>query len=78
MIFWTGTSMNSWKHFFVPDHKADQVIKLGYEHFIGLRYLRARRKQAMISVVTSISIGGVALGVAALIIVLAVMTGLGK
>ncbi|MBN1880169.1 ABC transporter permease [bacterium] len=52
------------------------MIKLGYEHFIGLRYLRARRKQAMISVVTSISIGGVALGVAALIIVLAVMTGL--
>jgi lipoprotein-releasing system permease protein len=47
-----------------------------YERFIGLRYLRARRKQAMISVVTSISIAGVALGVAALIIVLAVMTGL--
>lgn len=51
-------------------------MRLGYEHFIGLRYLRARRKQAMISIVTSISIGGVALGVTALIIVLAVMTGL--
>ncbi|MGB3976374.1 MAG: lipoprotein-releasing ABC transporter permease subunit [bacterium] len=47
-----------------------------YERFIGLRYLGARRKQAMISVVTTISIAGVALGVAALIIVLAVMTGL--
>ncbi len=47
-----------------------------YERYIGLRYLRARRKQAMISVVTAISIAGVALGVAALIIVLAVMTGL--
>ncbi|MBN1295205.1 lipoprotein-releasing ABC transporter permease subunit [bacterium] len=47
-----------------------------YELFIGLRYLRARRKQAMISIVSAISIAGVALGVAALIIVLAVMTGL--
>ncbi len=47
-----------------------------YERFIGLRYLRARRKQTMISIVTLISIAGVALGVAALIIVLAVMTGL--
>ncbi|MBN1355625.1 lipoprotein-releasing ABC transporter permease subunit [bacterium] len=46
-----------------------------YEYFIGLRYLRARRKQTMVSVITGISIFGVALGVAALIIVLAVMTG---
>jgi lipoprotein-releasing system permease protein len=46
-----------------------------YEYFIGLRYLRAKRKQAMISIVTGISIFAVALGVAALIIVLAVMTG---
>ncbi|MCD4654546.1 lipoprotein-releasing ABC transporter permease subunit [bacterium] len=49
---------------------------MSYELIIGLRYLRARRKQTMISIVTGISIGGVALGVAALIIVLAVMTGL--
>ncbi len=46
-----------------------------YELFIAIRYLRARRKQTMISVITGISIFGVALGVAALIIVLAVMTG---
>jgi lipoprotein-releasing system permease protein len=46
-----------------------------FEYFIGLRYLRAQRKQTMISVITGISIFGVALGVAALIIVLAVMTG---
>ena len=46
-----------------------------FEYFIGLRYLRARRKQTMISVITGISTFGVALGVAALIIVLAVMTG---
>lgn len=49
-----------------------------YELFIGSRYLRARRKQTMISIVTAISIAGVALGVAALIIVLSVMTGLGN
>ncbi|MBN2054025.1 lipoprotein-releasing ABC transporter permease subunit [bacterium] len=46
-----------------------------YEWFIGLRYLRAKRKQTIISVITLISIFGVILGVAALIIVLAVMTG---
>ncbi|NLC70526.1 MAG: lipoprotein-releasing ABC transporter permease subunit [Desulfuromonadaceae bacterium] len=47
----------------------------GYEWFISLRYLRARRKQTFISVISFISIAGVTLGVAALIVVLAVMTG---
>jgi len=46
-----------------------------YEFFISLRYLRARRKQVFVSVITFISIGGIMLGVAALIIVLAVMNG---
>lgn len=46
-----------------------------YELFISLRYLKAKRKQAFISLISIISIGGVALGVAALIAVLAVMTG---
>jgi lipoprotein-releasing system permease protein len=46
-----------------------------FELFIGLRYLRARRKQAFISLITVISVGGVALGVMALIVVLAVMSG---
>ena len=46
-----------------------------FELAFALRYLRARRKQAFISVITVISVGGIALGVAALIIVLAVMTG---
>ncbi|MBI3939729.1 MAG: ABC transporter permease [Acidobacteria bacterium] len=45
------------------------------EFFIAGRYLRARRKQAVISVVTAISILGVAAGVAALIIALALNTG---
>jgi len=46
-----------------------------YELFIGLRYLNAKRKQTFISVISFISISGVAIGVMALIIVLGVMTG---
>jgi len=46
-----------------------------YELLIGLRYLRAKRKSTFISIITFISTAGVALGVMALIIVLAVMTG---
>ncbi len=46
-----------------------------FEWFIGLRYLRAKRAQHFISVITFFSMGGIALGVAALIVVLAVMTG---
>lgn len=46
-----------------------------YEFFISLRYLKAKRKSAFISIITLISTAGVALGVMALIIVLAVMTG---
>jgi lipoprotein-releasing system permease protein len=56
--------------------RSNETVKFHYERFIGLRYLKARRKQTMISVITLISVAGVALGVAALIIVLAVMTGL--
>ncbi|OHB25967.1 MAG: hypothetical protein A2X84_01840 [Desulfuromonadaceae bacterium GWC2_58_13] len=48
---------------------------MGYEWFVCLRYLRAKRKQTFISVISFISIAGVTLGVAALIVVLAVMTG---
>ncbi|HLB95276.1 MAG TPA: lipoprotein-releasing ABC transporter permease subunit [Nitrospiria bacterium] len=50
-------------------------MKLPYELFIGLRYLKAKRRQRSISLNTLISIGGVTLGVAALIATLAVMTG---
>ncbi len=46
-----------------------------YELFIGARYLKSKRKQAFISLITLISVGGVALGVAALIVVTSVMTG---
>jgi len=49
-----------------------------YEWFIALRYLKAKRKQTFISIITFISIAGVTLGVLALIIVLAVMSGFEK
>ena len=47
-----------------------------FELFIALRYLLARRKQAFISLISLISTIGVAVGVMALIIALALMTGL--
>jgi lipoprotein-releasing system permease protein len=47
-----------------------------FELFIALRYLLARRKQAFISVISLISTIGVAVGVMALVIALALMTGL--
>jgi len=50
-------------------------MPMPYELFIGLRYLKAKRKQFFISIITIISIAGVFLGVMALIIVLAVMNG---
>jgi lipoprotein-releasing system permease protein len=46
-----------------------------YELFISLRYLKAKRKQIFISVITILSIGGVGLGVMALVVVLSVMSG---
>lgn len=46
-----------------------------FEFFIARRYLRAKRKQVVISVITFISVVGVAAGVAALIIALAVENG---
>ncbi len=48
---------------------------MSYELFIGLRYLKAKRKQTFISVITFISILGITVGVTALIIVLSVMNG---
>ncbi len=48
---------------------------MSYELFVALRYLRPKRRSAFISIITFISTSGVALGVMALIIVLAVMTG---
>ena len=49
--------------------------KLPYELFIGLRYTRAKRRNHFISFISLTSMVGIALGVAALIIVLSVMNG---
>ncbi|MFZ7111623.1 MAG: lipoprotein-releasing ABC transporter permease subunit [Desulfatiglandales bacterium] len=46
-----------------------------FEFFLGLRYLKAKRKQAFISIISIISIAGVMVGVMALIVVLSVMNG---
>ncbi|OGD29523.1 MAG: hypothetical protein A2V57_05820 [Candidatus Aminicenantes bacterium RBG_19FT_COMBO_65_30] len=46
-----------------------------FELFVARRYLTARRKQAFISVITSISVVGIAIGVAALVIAIALITG---
>jgi lipoprotein-releasing system permease protein len=47
-----------------------------FELFIAARYLRARRRQAVVGLVTGISILGIAAGVAALIIALAITNGM--
>ncbi|MCI0352218.1 MAG: FtsX-like permease family protein [Acidobacteriales bacterium] len=46
-----------------------------FELFIASRYLRAKRRQAVIGVITAISVAGVAAGVASLIIALAINNG---
>src|ERR1700704_616378 len=46
-----------------------------FEFLIAVRYLKAKRKQAVISLITVISVVGVAAGVAALIIALAINAG---
>lgn len=46
-----------------------------FEWFVASRYLRSRRKQSFISIISIISIGGVALGVATIILVIAVLDG---
>jgi lipoprotein-releasing system permease protein len=48
---------------------------MSYELFIGLRYLKAKRKQTFVSLITLISIAGVMVGVTALIVVIAAMNG---
>jgi lipoprotein-releasing system permease protein len=46
-----------------------------YEFFIARRYLTAKRKQAFVSVITFISILGITIGVMALVIAIALITG---
>jgi lipoprotein-releasing system permease protein len=49
-----------------------------YELLVGLRYTRAKRRNHFISFISAISMAGIALGVAALIVVLSVMNGFQK
>ena len=49
-----------------------------YELLVGLRYTRAKRRNHFISFISLISMAGIALGVAALIVVLSVMNGFQK
>jgi len=48
---------------------------MSFELFIGRRYLRTKQKHAFISLITILSIAGVTVGVMALIVVIAVMSG---
>jgi lipoprotein-releasing system permease protein len=50
-------------------------VASAFELFVASRYLRAKRKQAVISIITVISVIGVAAGVMALVIALAINTG---
>lgn len=51
------------------------MASVPYELFMSLRYLRAKRRQRSVSVIAFISTAGVAVGVMALIVVMAVMSG---
>jgi lipoprotein-releasing system permease protein len=50
-------------------------VNLPYELLLAFRYLRVHRGRTFLSVITMISVGGVAVGTAALVIALALMTG---
>src|ERR1700743_1524456 len=47
-----------------------------FELFVASRYLKAKRRQAVVGVVTTISVAGVTAGVAALVIALAITNGM--
>lgn len=53
-------------------------MALSYELLVGLRYTRAKRRNHFISFISLISMAGIGLGVAALIVVLSVMNGFQK
>jgi len=48
---------------------------MSFTFFVGNRYLQARHKQAFVSLITFLATAGIAVGVMALIVVIAVMTG---
>ena len=57
-------------------HESTLTMIFGtFERMVAMRYLRARRQEGFISVIAGFSLLGIALGVATLIIVMAVMNG---
>src|SRR3989454_8465985 len=54
-------------------YNAGQLMR--FEFFVALRYLKAKRRQAVISVITAISVVGVMAGVATLVVALAINNG---
>ena len=51
-------------------------MNLPFELYVAVRYLLARRSQAFVSVISAVSTVGVAVGVMALVVALALMTGM--
>jgi lipoprotein-releasing system permease protein len=51
------------------------IVAMPFEGLVALRYLMSKKKHRSLSFTTGVSIGGVAVGVMALLVVLAVMTG---
>jgi lipoprotein-releasing system permease protein len=47
-----------------------------WELMVGMRYLRSRRRHVPLSLISAISLAGVTIGVATLLIVMGVMTGM--
>src|SRR4029453_15161938 len=56
--------------------RAHRAVNLPYELFLAVRYLRVHRGRTFLSPIPLISVAGVAVGAAALVIALALMTGL--
>jgi lipoprotein-releasing system permease protein len=52
------------------------AMPMRFELYIAMRYLRAKRRQAVVGLVTLISVAGVAAGVAALVVALAITNGM--
>ena len=48
---------------------------MGYEFWLSCRYLLHKRRERLISVISMLAIGGIAIGVMALLVVLSVMSG---
>jgi lipoprotein-releasing system permease protein len=60
----------------VQERLDSKLGSMRFEFFIAARYLRAKRRQAVVGVITAISVIGVAAGVASLIIALAITNGM--